>query len=76
MYGQKKTLLFLPFGELIAHADLVWDFLIVNLTVSQSILDAVTIPYRRVFFSLGIMFHIPLYLELNGILSLSSKHGS
>lgn len=32
-YVQKKTLFSLSFGELFAHADPVWDFLIINLIV-------------------------------------------
>lgn len=76
MYMYKNPFFSLSFCELIAHADLVWDFLIINLVVFQS-LGTDTVPSLKswVFF-FGIMFYIPLYLELDGVLSLSSRYSS
>lgn len=78
----KETTFSPSFGELIVHTDLVWDLLIINLKVFQSFFDTDTIPsvscifFLFFFFPIGILFHIPLYLEHDGVLSLSSRQSS
>lgn len=63
MYMYKTPFFSLSFCELIAHADLVWDFLIINLVVFQS-LGTDTVPSLKSWFFF--FWHNVLYSIIPG----------